>query len=310
MKKKLKPMLNVVLYGIIFTLLALSVPKIFGCNWVAITSGSMLPTLPVGCACLVKDTPGEEIRKDDIITFALPESNALVTHRVRSINSDRTFVTQGDNNDRHDTKPVHPDNVQGVVIAHIPFLGYALRVLVVPWMKLMMVGIICLLCVATAKVSDGSDTLTDSFEDGDTSKPELVISKDMNRSFEGKLSASEEPPAIDFEDDEDENEFKIMDTVNENGGLDTNSDFLETNPSVAEEKASINQGEDPRSLQLKAQTFETLSELSTFCSSVLKVPEALAVSIAYRAVQSTVSPEYHIELAVRMFSKLFNEGRI
>lgn len=68
--------------------------------------------------------------------------------------------------------------------------------------------------------------------------------------------------------------------------------------------------EDPRTLRLREQSFQSLSEVSDFCSGVLGVQRPLAVNVVNKALQSNVAPEYRIELAIKLFSKLFNEKKI
>lgn len=68
--------------------------------------------------------------------------------------------------------------------------------------------------------------------------------------------------------------------------------------------------EDPRSTKLKEQSFESLSEVSDFCAFQLGVHRPLAVTLVNKALQSNVSPEYRIDLAVKLFCKCFDEKKI
>lgn len=68
--------------------------------------------------------------------------------------------------------------------------------------------------------------------------------------------------------------------------------------------------EDPRTLRLREQSFQSLSEVSDFCSGVLGVQRPLAVNVVNKALQSNVAPDYRIELAIKLFAKLFNEKKI
>lgn len=67
---------------------------------------------------------------------------------------------------------------------------------------------------------------------------------------------------------------------------------------------------DERSKTLRAQEFSSLSEVSEFCAGKLGVSRPLAVNVVNKALQSEVAPEYRIELAIRLFCKLFDEKRI
>ena len=77
-----------------------------------------------------------------------------------------------------------------------------------------------------------------------------------------------------------------------------------------EEPASMEPLEDPRSTQLKAQTFGTLSEISEYCSGIMKVNPVLATNLVNRVLQSPAEPERRVSLAVELFCKLFDEKRI
>lgn len=68
--------------------------------------------------------------------------------------------------------------------------------------------------------------------------------------------------------------------------------------------------EDERSTQLKAQTFNALSEVSEYCTNQLHVPKSLSVTLVNKALQSNVSPEYRIDLAIKLFCKLFDTKKI
>lgn len=90
-------------------------------------------------------------------------------------------------------------------------------------------------------------------------------------------------------------------------GYDGYGDYEEGYAEPCEEPKPV---EDERSTKLKAQEFNTLSEVSDYCSGQLGVQRPLAVTLVNRALQSEVSPEYRIELAVTLFCKLFDEKRI
>lgn len=65
-----------------------------------------------------------------------------------------------------------------------------------------------------------------------------------------------------------------------------------------------------RSEKLKAQTFGSLNEVIDFTVMKLGINRPLAVTLANKAMQSKVSPEYRIQLAVNIFCKLIDENRI
>ena len=68
--------------------------------------------------------------------------------------------------------------------------------------------------------------------------------------------------------------------------------------------------ERSRKLKTKAPDFAQLSEVSDFCAGTLGVSRPLAVTVVNKALQSDVAPQYRIDLAVKLFCKLFDEKRI
>lgn len=65
-----------------------------------------------------------------------------------------------------------------------------------------------------------------------------------------------------------------------------------------------------RSEKLKAQTFGSLNEVIDFTVMKLGINRPLAVTLVNKAMQSKVSPEYRVQLAVNIFCKLIDENRI
>lgn len=68
--------------------------------------------------------------------------------------------------------------------------------------------------------------------------------------------------------------------------------------------------EDERSVILKSQDFESLGAVSDFVYLKLGVSKPLATTVVNRALQSNVSPEYRIDLAKKLFCKLFDEKKL
>lgn len=65
-----------------------------------------------------------------------------------------------------------------------------------------------------------------------------------------------------------------------------------------------------RSEKLKAERFNSLNEVIDFAVMKLGVNRPLAVTLANKAMQSKVSPEYRVQLAVNIFCKLIDENKI
>lgn len=65
-----------------------------------------------------------------------------------------------------------------------------------------------------------------------------------------------------------------------------------------------------RSELIKSQKFAALNDVVDFAVMKLGVNRPLAVTLVNKAMQSKVAPEYRIELAVNIFCKLIDEGKI
>lgn len=120
----------------------------------------------------------------------------------------------------------------------------------------------------------------------------------------------EEP---EFEEPMDDPDYTSFDDYEE-PGYDTFDNYEEPDyeEAVPEEVPMESElpVEDARTTKLKLQSFNSLSEVSDFCSGTLGVNRALAVNVVNKALQSPVSPEYRIALAVKLFAKLFDEKKI
>lgn len=130
-----------------------------------------------------------------------------------------------------------------------------------------------------------------------SSEPEYEDAPD-----DGYDAGYEEGPPEGFYDAEDD-----FDSYEEPGygGYDEYEE--ESGPEPSQEES----GPEPsRSGKLKAQAFGSLSEVTDYAVRELHVNRALAVTLVNKAMQSKVSPEYRIQLAVNIFCKLIDENRI
>jgi signal peptidase I len=98
---------------------------------VAVYSGSMVPTIPVGGLAFVKPTPSSSVRPGDVITFSDPYvPGRIVTHRIVRIipRSGRPagFRTKGDANLARDPWTVELPGRVGLYRFNVPYAGYAL----------------------------------------------------------------------------------------------------------------------------------------------------------------------------------------
>lgn len=92
-----------------------------------VESGSMAPTLNVGDIIIVKGISSSSLKIGDIIVYQKSKSNSVIVHRIVSIikSGDTMLIrTKGDNNSIEDPWYVTPQEVKGIVIYKIPYLGY------------------------------------------------------------------------------------------------------------------------------------------------------------------------------------------
>ncbi len=115
-------------YGIITVSCLLAVflllPRLAGYQVLAVLSGSMEPTIPVGSVIYYKAADPEALKVGDILTYRVDES-VLVTHRIAEKNmEEQIFITKGDANKSIDARPVKFSQALGKVEGHLPYLGY------------------------------------------------------------------------------------------------------------------------------------------------------------------------------------------
>lgn len=123
----LRKICNVISGLLAVVLLALAgvliVPYLMGYTELAVLTGSMQPTLPVGTLIYVKEVEPETLQVGDVVTYRL-DGDTMVTHRVVEIDPDeQTLVTQGDANADPDGE-IAFDRIVGKMDFYIPYLGY------------------------------------------------------------------------------------------------------------------------------------------------------------------------------------------
>lgn len=101
------------------------VPMLMGYKEMAVLSGSMEPTIPVGSIVYVKPLDDASLLEPgDICTYTMADGETMVTHRVVSVDPDsQTLITKGDANDVEDGA-ISFDQVFGETQFHLPYLGY------------------------------------------------------------------------------------------------------------------------------------------------------------------------------------------
>lgn len=110
--------------AIVMVMMLLGV-RIFGLTPYTVLSGSMEPEYHVGSVIYVKTADASELNVGDPITFDL--NGVTVTHRIIEKADDEQglrFYTQGDANNIRDGGFVTPDEVIGIPVFHIPYMGF------------------------------------------------------------------------------------------------------------------------------------------------------------------------------------------
>lgn len=97
---------------------------------VAVYSGSMQPTIPVGALALDRAISAQDVRVGDVITFSDPYvKGRLVTHRVIDIiqtPNGLAYRTKGDANARRDPWTIRLEGDVGRLSGSVPLAGYVL----------------------------------------------------------------------------------------------------------------------------------------------------------------------------------------
>lgn len=112
------------LVGLLMAAAGVIVPGWCGLKAMAVVSGSMEPSIPVGSMVYVESVAAPRLQPGDVCTYRLQSETTLVTHRVVQVDTrHQTLLTRGDANTRPD--PTVPfDQVVGRVVFHLPGAGW------------------------------------------------------------------------------------------------------------------------------------------------------------------------------------------
>lgn len=132
LSKKVRKIWNAVTTAIVALVVTVAVMlvglRLFGLQTYTVLSGSMEPAYATGSLLYVKKTAPEEVEVGQPITFVMNEDLLVATHRVVDIDAEnQRFYTKGDANDAVDGSPVHFNNLIGVPVFSIPYLGYVVN---------------------------------------------------------------------------------------------------------------------------------------------------------------------------------------
>ena len=137
--KSLKKIFSKILYFSVILVLLLIIagallskgeaPTIMGYKFLTVLTGSMEPEIKVGSLVVAKETPINNLKVEDIITYKTKNNSSLVTHRIVKINENGSLVTKGDANNTCDIGEVNEDQLQGKVILKLSRLGTIIQML-------------------------------------------------------------------------------------------------------------------------------------------------------------------------------------
>ncbi|MCJ7817989.1 MAG: signal peptidase I [Candidatus Thorarchaeota archaeon] len=94
---------------------------------VVVESESMLPTLEVGHLLVLQARAPEQIQVGDIIVFDASYHTKPIVHRIveiQNVTGELHYFTQGDNNNLRDPMYRTYEDIIGVVVLAIPYIGH------------------------------------------------------------------------------------------------------------------------------------------------------------------------------------------
>lgn len=108
----------------VFAVLYFSLPSLLGFRICVVLSGSMEPNLPTGSIAIIKTHfDYDAIQVGDIVTYEHPYMRIPVVHRVIAAEDGR-LLTKGDNVATDDGILLTEDDIIGVYLWHVPYVGY------------------------------------------------------------------------------------------------------------------------------------------------------------------------------------------
>jgi signal peptidase I len=121
-----------ILTFVVATVLLATHGKIEKYQFMAVLSGSMVPTMNVGDLVVAEVVTPDKLSDGDLATFRDPSTGRLITHRVQSIlwrGNIADVITRGDANPVGENWSVTSDSKVGRVVLRMPHVGYVVGVL-------------------------------------------------------------------------------------------------------------------------------------------------------------------------------------
>lgn len=161
--KRIKSILWIVFILLLYHIILVMIPYIsetetngiFGYKAYVIISDSMKPYINSGDIVIVKKYEEEKIKKGDVITFE--KNQETITHRIIEINENegiKEYSTKGDNNRLEDLETVKYEEIKGVKVITVPWIGKIIIALENKIIFLITIWIILIISLIKMEIED------------------------------------------------------------------------------------------------------------------------------------------------------------
>lgn len=161
--KRIKSILWIIFILLLYHIILVMIPYIsetetngiLGYKAYVIISDSMKPYINSGDIVIVKRSEEEKIKKGDVITFE--KNQETITHRIIEINEKegiKEFSTKGDNNRLEDLETVKYEEIKGVKVITVPWIGKIIIALENKIIFLITIWIILIISLIKIEIED------------------------------------------------------------------------------------------------------------------------------------------------------------
>jgi len=144
---------------------------------VVVESESMLPTLEVGHLLVLQARGPEQINVGDIIVFNAHYHTKPIVHRIieiQNVTGELHYITKGDNNALSDPSYRVYEDIIGVVVLAIPYLGHVTLFLHEPYGLAIVILLFLALLILPEFIGKGDDDKDDENNEQDLTEQETA----------------------------------------------------------------------------------------------------------------------------------------
>ena len=126
-KKRIVEWVTTGISAIIMLSIVMIISGEFHYRMIMIATPSMTGEINEGDAVIYEQYDGRTVKKDEIVVFT-KDGEALIVHRiveVQQLNVEIYYITKGDANESADSGFITAENIQGVVLFKLPYVGQA-----------------------------------------------------------------------------------------------------------------------------------------------------------------------------------------